>query len=67
MLHDRAGGSANSLKKQYDASTTPSLAKFAAKGCKGTWTMKVQNAAQDDSGTLVSFSLSMSFPRPDRA
>ena len=67
VLHDRAGGSANSLKKQYDASTTPSLAKFAAKGCKGTWTMKVQDAAQDDSGTLVSFSLSMSFPRPDRA
>ena len=46
VLHDRAGGSANSLKKQYDASTTPSLAKFAAKGCKGTWTMKVQDAAQ---------------------
>jgi subtilisin-like proprotein convertase family protein len=66
VLHDRAGGSANKLKKQYDAATTPTLAKFAGKGCKGTWTLKVRDAAQGDSGTLVSFSLLLSFPHTDR-
>ena len=53
VLHDRAGGSANNLKKQYDAATTPALSNFADKGCKGTWTLRVRDAAQGDSGTLV--------------
>ncbi|ANY83342.1 hypothetical protein BB934_34130 (plasmid) [Microvirga ossetica] len=67
VLHDRAGVSANNLKKQYDAATTPALSKFADKGCKGTWTLRVRDAAQGDSGTLVSFSLSLSFAHSDRA
>ena len=67
VLHDRAGGSTNNLKKQYDAATTPALSKFADKGCKGTWTLRIQDAAQGDSGTLVSFSLSLSFAHSDRA
>ncbi len=67
VLHRRAGGSTNDLKKQYDADTTPALAKFAGKSCKGTWTLKVQDAARQDSGTLVSFSLGLSFAHPDRA
>ena len=40
VLHDRAGGSANNLKKQYDAATTPALSRFTDKGCKGTWTLR---------------------------
>ena len=67
VLHDRAGGSANNLKKQYDAATTPALSRFTDKGCKGTWTLRVRDAAQGDSGTLVSFSLSLSFAHSDRA
>ncbi len=67
VLHDRAGGSTKDLKKQYDAATTPALAKFAGKGCKGAWTLRVQDAAQADSGTLVSFSLGLTFAHPDRS
>ena len=67
VLHRRAGGSTTDLKKLYDAATTPALAKFAGKGCKGTWTLKVQDAARADTGTLTSFSLALSFAHPDRA
>jgi subtilisin-like proprotein convertase family protein len=66
VLHRRLGGSAKNLKKRYDAVTTPALAGFAGKSCKGTWTLKIQDAAAVDSGTLVSFSLTLSFPHPDR-
>jgi subtilisin-like proprotein convertase family protein len=66
-LHRRAGGSTKDLKKHYDAATTPALARFAGKGCKGTWTLKIQDAAAQDFGTLVSFSLGLSFPHPDRS
>jgi subtilisin-like proprotein convertase family protein len=67
VLHRRLGGSAKNLKKRYDAVTTPALAGFAGKSCKGTWTLKIQDAAAVDSGTLVSFSLTLSFPHPGRA
>lgn len=67
VLHRRLGGSAKNLKKRYDAVTTPALAGFAGKSCKGTWTLKIQDAAAVDSGTLASFSLTLSFPHPDRA
>jgi subtilisin-like proprotein convertase family protein len=66
VLHRRAGGSTKDLKKQYDAATTPALARFAGKSCKGTWTLRIQDAARADSGTLVSFSLGLSFAHPDR-
>jgi subtilisin family serine protease len=53
VLHRRAGGS-------------PALGAFAGKSCKGTWTLRIRDAAAIDSGTLVSFSLALSFPHPDR-
>lgn len=66
VLHRRTGGSTKDLKKRYDAVTTPALAAFAGKSCKGTWALKIQDAAALDFGTLVSFSLALSFPHPDR-
>jgi subtilisin-like proprotein convertase family protein len=66
-LHNRAGGSTKNLKKTYDAATTPTLATFAGKGCKGTWTLQIRDAAAADFGTLVSFSLGLSFAHPDRS
>jgi subtilisin-like proprotein convertase family protein len=65
-LHNRAGGPARDLKKTYDASTTPGLGAFAGKSCRGTWTLQIQDAAAEDVGRLVSFSLILSFPHPDR-
>jgi subtilisin-like proprotein convertase family protein len=43
------------------------VAAFAGKSCKGTWTLRVRDAAAQDFGLLVSFSLGLSFPHPDRS
>ena len=66
VLHRRAGGNTKDLKKRYTATDTPGLGAFAGKNCKGTWTLKIQDAAAQDTGTLVSFGLALSFPHPDR-
>ncbi len=57
VLHQRTGGTRNSLKKVYDAQNTPALAVFAGQNCAGRWTLRVQDAEAQDSGTLVSFSV----------
>ena len=67
MLHDREGGAAHDLEKRYDADTTPGLAALAGKRCKGTWTLRIQDAAAEDAGKLLSFGLDLSFAHPDRA
>jgi subtilisin-like proprotein convertase family protein len=66
VLHRRAGGSAKDLKKRYDADNTTALARFAGRSLKGTWTLRIQDAAAQDTGTLVSFGLTLSFAHPDR-
>ncbi len=66
FLHNRAGGSADAIKTVYDAASTPGLAAFAGKACNGVWTLRIRDAAAQDSGTLVSFSLRLSFLHPDR-
>lgn len=65
-LHNRAGGDTRDLKKTYDASTTPGLGALGGKSCKGTWTLQIQDAAAEDFGRLVAFSLVLSFAHPDR-
>jgi len=66
VLHNRAGGSTKNLKKTYDEVNTPMLATFAGKSCRGTWTLKIQDAAAQDFGLLLSFSLGLTFVHPDR-
>ena len=61
VLHNRGGGTRNSLKKVYDAANTPALARLKGKACAGRWTLKVRDAARGDIGTLVSFSLRLVF------
>lgn len=57
VLHQRAGGTRNSLKKVYDSQSTPALAALGGKVCAGRWTLQVQDAEAQDSGTLASFSV----------
>ena len=66
VLHSRAGGSTKNLKQRYDAVTTPVLSKFSGKSCGGTWVLKIEDAAAQDFGTLVSFGLDLSFPHQVR-
>ena len=61
VLHNRTGGTRNSLKKAYDKLGTPKLAGFAGKACDGRWTLKIRDAAAQDSGTLASFSVRLVF------
>ncbi|MGF1639505.1 MAG: S8 family serine peptidase [Rhodospirillales bacterium] len=67
VLHNRAGGWTKNLNKTFDVVTTPALAAIAGKSCKGSWTLQIRDAAPQDVGTLVSFSLTLSFVHPDRA
>lgn len=64
VLHNRSGGTRNSLKKVYDKATTPRLAALAGKACNGRWTLKVRDAAAEDSGTLATFSVRLVFAPP---
>jgi subtilisin family serine protease len=64
VLHNRAGGSAKDLKKTYDAANTPSFGVFAGKSCKGSWTLQIKDVAAQDFGTLISFSLGLTFVHP---
>ena len=66
-LHNRAGGSRRDLDRGYDAASTPALAAFRGRSCKGTWTLRIRDAAAEDQGKLVSFSLGLAFAHADRA
>jgi subtilisin-like proprotein convertase family protein len=68
VLHDRAGGARNDLKKVYDATDAPRLGDLAGRTCAGTWTLRVRDCEALDTGTLVSFSVRLKLgqgaPRP---
>jgi subtilisin-like proprotein convertase family protein/C1A family cysteine protease len=51
VLHDKAGGSADNLKKTY----TP--AGFVGKVITGNWTLQVSDTASSDTGTLNAWSI----------
>lgn len=61
VLHNRTGGTRNSLKKVYDKTTTTKLAALGGKACNGRWTLKIKDAAAQDSGTLATFSVRLVF------
>jgi subtilisin family serine protease len=65
-LHNRAGGSGSEIKAVYDKASVAALMAFAGKACNGTWTLRIRDAAAQDSGTLVSFSLRLSFVHQER-
>jgi subtilisin family serine protease len=61
VLHNRSGGTRNSIKKVYDKGTTPKLGSFNGRACNGRWTLKVQDAEAQDTGTLATFSVRLVF------
>jgi len=68
VLHNRAGGWIHNLDRQYDPGNTPGMAQFTGKRCDGTWTVRVEDKAAQDSGTLIQIGLQLSLPPapPDR-
>jgi subtilisin-like proprotein convertase family protein len=65
-LHNRAGGSGKAIKTVYDKASVAVLGAFAGKACNGIWTLRIRDAAAQDSGTLRSFSLRLSFVHQER-
>jgi subtilisin-like proprotein convertase family protein len=57
VLHERSGGGRKSLKKVYDANTTPALQAVAGRSCAGRWTLSLRDAAAQDSGILVGWGM----------
>ena len=66
QLHNRSGGALGSLRKVYDKQSVPALGGLAGKACNGTWALSIRDAAAQDTGTLVSWSLRLQFAHPDR-
>jgi subtilisin-like proprotein convertase family protein len=64
VLHNRAGGSRDNLEMLYDASNTPALDVYAGKKCHGTWTVRVEDKAAQDSGTLMQIALHLFLSSP---
>ncbi|HSI60848.1 MAG TPA: S8 family serine peptidase [Ideonella sp.] len=67
VLHNRTGGTRNSLKKVYDSANTRGLRALAGVDCSGTWTLRIRDAAAQDAGTLVGWGLRLQFAHADKA
>ncbi len=61
ILHNRTGGSADNVITEFPDLTAPaqSLAAFTGKAIAGGWSLKVQDLASQDVGTLVNWTLSL--------
>jgi subtilisin family serine protease len=62
VLHNRQGGRTRDIDRLYGPDSVPGLSRFTGKKCHGTWTIRVEDRAARDSGTLVQFSLQLSLP-----
>ncbi|TAJ21727.1 MAG: hypothetical protein EPO68_04220, partial [Planctomycetota bacterium] len=61
ILHGQTGGSADNINTTYDTLTAPAqaLSAFVNKPANGTWTLRIQDLAAQDVGTLTAWSLTM--------
>ncbi|HLV64777.1 MAG TPA: S8 family serine peptidase [Polyangiaceae bacterium] len=62
-LHRRVGGATRDLRRTYDVSNTAGLAQFEGKRCDGRWSLRIRDAAAEDTGTLVRFGIELRFDR----
>jgi subtilisin-like proprotein convertase family protein/Zn-dependent metalloprotease len=66
ILHNRTGGSADNIITSYPNLTTPaqSLTALNGKQINGNWRLRVSDQANLDTGTLNSWSLTLTFDGP---
>lgn len=57
VLHDRAGGRADDIKKIFDVSNTPGLAGLVGESIQGDWILLAQDLAAIDTGLLSRWEL----------
>lgn len=60
VLHERTGGSANDLHREFDINSVPALSFLSDESVEGTWRLHVQDLAAQDRGRLQSWSLEIS-------
>jgi subtilisin-like proprotein convertase family protein len=62
LLHNRTGGATDNINTEYPDLTVPaaSLSAFTGHAINGAWKLKVRDLAAADTGTLVSWTLSLS-------
>ena len=65
VLHDRAGGGVENLKKIYRSSSNSALAALMGSQVKGRWTLQVSDVARRDTGTLAKWGLSVDLLRDE--
>jgi subtilisin family serine protease len=58
-LQDRAGGSADNLRRSFDPASTPALGDLVGTRPKGTWTLEVEDTEQQDQGAIRSWSVEL--------
>jgi subtilisin-like proprotein convertase family protein len=59
ILHDRAGGSANDLNREFTVLSNPGLHGLSGQSSEGDWVLHVQDLARADRGRLTSWSLQL--------
>ncbi len=57
VLHDRVGGSGDDIEATFDVTNTPALSALANQPVAGAWTLRVQDLALADIGTLRAWSI----------
>ena len=60
VLHERAGGSANDVRTEFDVRSVPGLRVLSGEPVNGEWVLHVQDLASVDRGRLISWSLDIS-------
>jgi len=59
VLHDRAGSSADHIRRVYAAADVPGLGALAGRPITGDWALEVQDLAAADTGVLRSWTLEL--------
>lgn len=59
LLHDRSGANQDNIRRTYDTTTVPALASLRDRSVTGDWTLRVQDLAAQDVGTLKSWTLEL--------
>ncbi len=58
-LHDNTGGPSHDIKRLYDTTSTPDLNDLLSDSMRGSWQLRVRDLAAQDTGTLVSWSITL--------
>jgi immune inhibitor A len=57
ILHERAGGSSDDIKRAFSSADTPTLAAFVGRPVRGAWALRVADMANQDVGMLNAWEL----------